>query len=156
MHPCVFNYLADSLRQRALSIYALPLYCHDRTTLGLGLWHLARCGRILSNWHTMTLIAERRVRVLQNRYRYWVSLVGDFKLSPFYRSFLEACPFPLILRRLTVLFGISPLSNGFGTLWWLFSATVLIDSIASPLNLLMKVSPLAASKRYLSCRPKLS
>ena len=50
-------------------------------------------------------------------------------------------------------FGIAPLPNGFTALWWLFSVTVSISSMASSLYLLMKVPPLDASKRYLSCRP---
>ena len=48
-------------------------------------------------------------------------------------------------------FGIAPLSNGLAALWWLFSATVSMSSIASSSYLLMKVPPLVAPKRYLSC-----
>ena len=49
-------------------------------------------------------------------------------------------------------FGIAPLPNAFAALSWLFSAIVLISSIAPSSYFLMKVSPLADETRPRGCQ----
>ena len=56
--------------------------------------------RILSSWHTATLLEVRRGRVLRNRYGYLVGPIANSGLPPFYRFFLGASSSPLIWRRL--------------------------------------------------------
>ena len=61
--------------------------------------NLIRCYRILSNWHTVTPLEVRRVRVLRNRCRYLVGPVINSRLPPFYRFSQGASPSPLTWRR---------------------------------------------------------
>ena len=77
--------------------------------------------------------------------RFWTSAIFLIlsRSNPISADFaLIKCPFT-----------IAPLQNGFTALQWLFSTTVSMSSMASSSYLLMKVPPLAASKRYLSCGP---
>ena len=120
--------------------------------LGLPSWgNPIRHGRILSKLRMVTLLGVRWGRVLRNRCGCWVGPVVSSGLPPFCRFFLGASP--SLLYFASIAFGIPPLPNGFAALWWLFSTTVSMSSIASSSYLLMKVPPLATSKRYLSCRP---
>ena len=80
--------------------------------------------------------------------RFWTSIIF-FILS-------SSTPVSVDFVSINNPFGITPHLNGFAALWWLFSTTVLMSSMASSSYLLMKVPPLAASKRYLSYRPNLS
>ena len=80
-------------------------------------------------------------------------------LSRSSRRFLTFSTFSIIstsmpistnLASINCPFNVAPRLSGFAALWWSFYAIVLISSIVSSLNFLMKVLPLAASKIYLS------
>ena len=99
-----------------------------------------------ASWSETGASPSEPLRMLsRSNKRFWTSAIFSIlsRSIPIFADIaLIICPF-----------GIAPLLNGLAMLWWLFSATVLMSSIASCSYLLMKVPPVAASKRYLSCGP---
>ena len=123
----------------------MPLNCHDQT-IHLDMVSREQWAHVDASFRVTGASPSDPLRMWnQSNRRFWTSAI----LSIFSKSMPVSIDFALI----NPPFGVAPLLNRFYALWWLFSTTILINYIASSSNLLMKVPPLAASKRYLSCGP---
>ena len=113
--------------------------------------NLIRYDRISSNCHMVKPLEVRKGAGPSESL--WILSWSSSKFWTFAILSIFSRSVPVFADLASIIFGIAPLPNGFAAFWWLFSTTVLMTSIASSSYLLMKVPPLAASKRHPSCGP---